>query len=298
MVRIENIQALGTHWWVEIYEEVQAPESIKETLVNCMNDFEAKFSRFKPDSILSKLNKARSITAKDLEFRSVLQKGIELFVQTGGNFNFLNGHILEELGYDPEYSFKSRQGAQSKPAEITDLLIGDSEIRLNASAKVDIGGFGKGYLLDKLSNLLREKLGIKYFLLNGGGDIYVSSDNEQEIELMLEQPDQEGCYFAKIMLKNKALCCSSPYKRSWIDESTGQRYSHIISNSIAANTLPAIATYVIADTCTQADAFATAFIAAADKAVISGKCEQQDVDILFVQNNKIFKSPNFPDLLA
>lgn len=44
---------------------------------------------------------------------------------------------------------------------------------------IDLGGLGKGWLIDKLSDLLRNE-GYKEFLINGGGDMYVSSTEKQE----------------------------------------------------------------------------------------------------------------------
>jgi thiamine biosynthesis lipoprotein len=116
---------------------------------------------------------------------------------------------------------------------------------------VDLGGYGKGWLIDKLANDLKEH-SIDHFLVNGGGDMYATSDASGEaIAIYLEHPTEVGKYLIETKLKNQGFAASSPFKRRW--KSGDKTYTHVV----AISDVPEIATFVKADTATDADAFAT-----------------------------------------
>jgi hypothetical protein len=58
------IKALGTTWFVELFDEVPA-KTADETyglIGRFLSEFEATYSRFKPDSIISTVNRTKQLT--------------------------------------------------------------------------------------------------------------------------------------------------------------------------------------------------------------------------------------------
>ncbi|MBP6923989.1 MAG: FAD:protein FMN transferase [Candidatus Pacebacteria bacterium] len=249
-----TFEAIGTHFWIEIFDEI-SDEELKATqgrLELLSSVFNQEYSRFRPDSFISELNRERILQNSTKECRDLLSLGKELYTQTEGVFNILTGHILEARGYDAEYSFKAREGVETLTMcnPLTDLNISKSEITLSCG-NVDIGGYGKGYLIDKLARNLRGH-GIKYFLVNGGGDMYGTSNHDEPIEIYLEHPTEDKKYLTKTTLLNQGFAASSPFKRQWKhDEKT---YTHIVSN----NETPNLAVFVKAENGVLADAFSKA----------------------------------------
>lgn len=248
-----TFQALGTKWWVEVFDEVdsKALEAAFGSLERFTREYEAKYSRFKSDSLISKLNQERKLENPDEACRTLLGYGKQLYLRTNTRFNMLTGHIQEARGYDASYSFTAHDPEKLTPGNpITDLLISEDKIEL-MYGNVDIGGYGKGYLIDELVKLLQGEFSLHYFLINGGGDMYATSKNGEPIEIYLEHPTEPGKYIQKTTLINKGFAASSPFKRIWNTEN--KTYSHIITNA----NVPQVASFVKADTARDADAFAT-----------------------------------------
>lgn len=187
-----TFKALGTHWWVEIFDEV-SPETIKAAFGNLeqvTREFEARYSRFKSDSLISKLNHDRKLENPDEAFRTLLAYGKQLYLRSNTHFNLLTGHIQERRGYNAGYTFESQRPELLREGNpVTDLLISRESTKL-LHGNVDIGGYGKGYLIDKLVTLLKTKFALHFFLINGGGDIYASSKHENPITIYLEHPTE------------------------------------------------------------------------------------------------------------
>ncbi|MEZ4104187.1 MAG: FAD:protein FMN transferase [Candidatus Paceibacterota bacterium] len=263
---LPEIKALGTVWWIEIFTDLddKRTETVYDGLGSFIDIFEAKYSRFKPDSLITKLNTTGILENPDQMTIEILKYGQDLYRQTDGLFNFLIGEILENRGYDALYSFKIKETKVKIPNPLTDLEINDDKIILK-SGRVDLGGFGKGYLVDLLSVELKNIYQLPYFLINGGGDIYASSDNGEPVEIYLEHPIQTGTFIGSTTLLNQGFAASSPHKRQWkIKDKT---YNHIVNttqkndsdNSDDKNN-GIDGTFVKAETVAKADAFATVFL--------------------------------------
>jgi FAD:protein FMN transferase len=258
------ISALGTTWLVEVFDTV-SKEKLDETysLVQLfLSNFENKYSRFNSNSELSQLNKTGQLINPDQATVEILRHGQKFFTDTSGIFNILIGEHLLARGYDASYSFKPVAEPKDFPSPLIDLLITDTGIRLT-KGQLDLGGYGKGYLLDLLASYLKEELGLSYFLINGGGDMYATSDHNEPITIYLEHPTEPGTYIAETTLKDQGFAASSTHKRRW--QVSGNEYSHIVDTRerIAATRThqpDKLGLYVKAPQAVTADAWATTLL--------------------------------------
>ena len=101
------------------------------------------------------------------------------------------------------------------------------EIALRSNFKIDLGGLGKGFLIDKIAKEL-QVVGVKYFSINGGGDIYATSDYEEPLTFELEHPQNQKMSIGQIKIKNLGLACSAPNRRQWKDKISGEFNHHLI----------------------------------------------------------------------
>ncbi len=249
-----TFEAIGTHFWIEIFDEISETEleATKGRLEFLSFTFNQHYSRFRADSYVGILNEDRQLEYPSDECRALLLYGKQLYLRSHGTFNILSGHILEAHGYNASYTFTAIEDADtlSVANPLTDLTITEAKITLT-SGNIDLGGYGKGWLVDKLADELKEH-GIEHFLVNGGGDMYATSDAEGEaVTIYLEHPTSVGQYLIETTLLNQGFAASSPFKRRW--KSGDKTYHHIIATA----DVPEIATFVKAQTAVDADAFAT-----------------------------------------
>lgn len=251
--------ALGTRFYIEIWDDISQPqtESIAQAVALFLDQFEKRYSRFLVDSLVSTLNRERSLRNPDEELLKILKFGCALTNRTNGLFNMLLGKTLENRGYDSVYSFIPNRTAVelSLPDPRNDLEINDSAITLH-NGHLDLGGFGKGYVIDLLATHLQETFNLHYFLINGGGDMYGTSNYGAPFTIYLEHPLEPDTFLGTTEILNQGFASSSPHKRSWVHN--GTTYTHIINTQTKSPLTTLYDTsFVTADTSVDADAFAT-----------------------------------------
>jgi thiamine biosynthesis lipoprotein len=254
MVKIEQLPALGTYWWFELFDADAADqEELTNILGARLQAFDALYSRFNPESLVYRLNTEGFLPLSDVpvleEFLELLAIGAELYEDTEGVFNFLTAGLQVAAGYGALESVR-QTNTDTVPNPLTDLIITDSDITLNHGA-IDLGGFAKGWLIDDLAVSLSEELGYEHFLINGGGDMFATSDTAGEpIEITIEHPNVPDTYIARLPLLNQGFASSSTIKRAW--EQNGEPRQHILKTHEAT-----VASHIVAADAMTADLFAT-----------------------------------------
>jgi thiamine biosynthesis lipoprotein len=245
--------------------------------------------RFRTDSFVGILNENRQLEYPSDECREILLYGKQLYLRSQGTFNILSGHILEARGYNADYTFTATEDVDTLAVAnpLLDLAITESKITLT-NGNIDLGGYGKGWLIDKLANDLKAH-GVEHFLINGGGDMYATSDVDGEaISIYLEHPTEVGKYLIETKLLNQGFAASSPFKRRW--KSGDKTYHHVIATA----DVPEIATFVKANTATNADAFATVAMLVPESTLPAlAETESLVIARFDPATNQLWQTPNF-----
>lgn len=129
-------------------------------------------------------------------------------------------------GYDQNYSFDERESPDLEHIRNGIKVLENNRIEILPDVKVDLGGIGKGWAIDSIKRILVHH-GYAYFLINGGGDIYVTSDKGAPISFFLENPFDSTEEIGVIELKDAAFACSSPTKRIW-QTKQGNVHHHLV----------------------------------------------------------------------
>jgi len=121
---------------------------------------------------------------------------------------------------------------------------------------IDLGGIAKGYAIDRGSAVLK-KWGITNFILNAGGDIYVSGTKDKETlwKVGIKHPRKTNDLVAEFNLKDYAVATSGDYERFKIIN--GIRYHHILNPATGYPGRLSESSTVLAPTAEEADATAT-----------------------------------------
>ncbi|MFS8130620.1 MAG: FAD:protein FMN transferase [Candidatus Dojkabacteria bacterium] len=252
MTNIE-FEAIGTHWFIEIYDELDPNdlEDLKTKVVEYCSEFENKYSRFKEHSIVSKLNREKLLHKPSKEFIEILNLGKDAKTISDGHFDITVATVLENLGYDSNYSFESKNNIVEK-----NLNFDKDKVILSENTKIDLGGIGKGYLVDRVADVIRTE-GVKHFFINAGGDIFATSNFEDSIEFTLENPFALDEMIGTIEIQNRSLASSSGKRRKWKDQKTGKESNHLVDMRNEENVSEVAGVYIEGATATNADIAST-----------------------------------------
>lgn len=244
-----KIEALGTYWHIELFEECGEKMLLHNSIVDWLEKYESRYSRFRLDSWLSRLNQDGVFHNPNQQFVDLLQQSLQYYEKTNGVFNVAIGEKLVNAGYDSIYSFTSSEQESVIPVLPEVLSVTDEKITLS-KGQLDLGGIGKGYAIDALAEYLQTEHKLSYFLINGGGDMYATSDNEQPIKIELAHPYDKSLSIGNLKLLNSGFAASSPHVREWQDAKTGVSKNHFLTSQQKA-------AYVTSSSATEADVWAT-----------------------------------------
>ncbi|MGC6588825.1 FAD:protein FMN transferase [Paenibacillus sp. Dod16] len=252
-----QFNAIGTNWDIETKKPLG--DMLEGLIQERIELFDQSYSRFRPDSIVSRIASAAYGGKFDFPADSTLLFDLfdQLYKATEGAVDPLVGRELELLGYDSTYSLKpvsdsirEKAYAQGKPGWLTNVIRHRTSLITDRPVVIDVGAAGKGYLVDIISEILIEE-GLSEFVVDGSGDIRHSG--ETNIQVGLEHPFDSNLVVGVCKLKNQALCASAVNRRTW-----GEGLHHIIDARTGTPAQDIVATWVVADVALVADGLATA----------------------------------------
>jgi len=184
------------------------------TVAALFAEWEARLSRFRPDSDLSRLNAAagRPVWVRE-PLLGVLRRALRAARATRGVFDPTLARELAALGYSTTFSAIREEGAERPaPARASswhDVRLGPGGlVSLPADLAVDLGGIAKGMAVDAALAALRAE-GVPAALVSAGGDLAVLGGRPWSIAV-----DAAGGETA-LTLTRGALATSSTEERRW-----------------------------------------------------------------------------------
>lgn len=252
---------MGTVWYISTFGEV--PSELWQKLEQESARFEAQYSRF---IMTSEANAWREIaepvtTTITEPLAQMLQFAQDLKQLTHGRFDPAVGGLLEEIGYDSQYSFRPSEPEKWHSPEWS--IQGD-QLSISEKLVIDIGGFGKGFWIDQLSKMLTDA-GFPHHLVDGGGDMYATTKPDGSgWRVAIEQPGMPDTARDVVTLQNQALAVSDTLKRQWgtsgTDTQNEQAWHHVLNPITRTNSQQLIGAAVIAPQAMIADALTTAIM--------------------------------------
>lgn len=248
---IFEFDAIGSRFWLEDLTGAALPFAITDKILASVAAFNDDYSRFRPQSLVMQLADEGVLHSPPLELLQMLTLSKDMYAVSDGAFNITIGSTLNALGYG---NAKRSGKALADPWE--HINWNTEEVRVPAGTVLDFGGLGKGWLIDKIADILRTH-GIGRFIVNGGGDLYVQ--NTEPIEFALEDPLHTDKVLRVVHIQQGALAGSDTLKRVW-DSGAGRQHHIIDPTTQRPSDSGVIASYVLADTALMADVAATILI--------------------------------------
>ena len=264
-VRRLEFKALGTNCLVKFRQpdERKALEFAAAAL-GWIGGFEAKFSRFRPTSLVSKINAAAGLewVQTDSEMEELLDIADGLHARTNG---ILDPTMLPLLNV---WNWKVVHEKLPSRHAVKDALVltGWKKVRRRAGAvflpeagmSLDFGGFGKEFAVDSLAKIAR-LYGILDAIVDLGRDIFAMGGNGAHPfwHIGVEDGNMPGNCWGGLAVSDLAVSASGDYARFFVHD--GVRYGHIldprtgwpVNNGMRAVT-------VVANSCLEAGIYSTA----------------------------------------
>jgi FAD:protein FMN transferase len=286
-----NGPTMGTRWSALVFAQPDFdPAPLQSALQAAVDEVDTQMSPWKPDSDLMRLNAAPvgAWVATPERLREVLRLGLRIGRASGGAFDIGMGDAVSAWGFGPKPAEPEQIRAAMAATRVAApkvLDVGDRHVRKSAPIVIDLNGIAKGYGVDRLADTLRD---------HGFADGLVGIDGEMRAlglrpdgeawTIAVEAPDTERRTPQSILALQDAAVATSGDYRHWV-EVRGRRLSHTMDPNRGAPLLasPASVT-VVARTCAEADAWATALMVLGP---VSGAAlaKDQGLDVLFLQRD-------------
>lgn len=266
--------------------QYQNSSSAAMTAFGLIDELEAQMTVYRDDSEISRLNQKAFENPIEVEARlyQLLCLGRSLHAETNGAFDLTSGSLSKVWG------FEKRSGRLPTQETITAALacVGTEHLAfddrqqtigiLHEGVKINLGGIGKGYALDRVGQLF-QALEINDFIIHGGQSslLAVGSSSDGALSKVPEGQSDSGwrvgvthpnlpqARLAEVTLRGQALGTSGTARQGFFHQ--GKRYGHIIDPRSGWPAGHFLSTTAIAPTAAEADALATAFFVMTEEEV-------------------------------
>ena len=259
-----EFRAMGTHCRVLCHSVPAAvANEFQREVVGWVARFEARYSRFIPDSLVGRINAAagRHWVETDPETDRLFQLCHELFFFTRGSFD------PSALPWMQLWNWKASPPVlpDDRSIQAARALVGWSKIQRRPGGiflpqpgmAIDLGGIGKEYAVDCVMNLAVAR-GIPHVLVDFGQDVRVvgHAPDKEFWWIGLDDATSPGKCWAGVAVRDHGVATSGDYLRHF--QVNGRRYGHIIDPRTgypAFNDCRAVT--VVAPSCTIAGLLST-----------------------------------------
>jgi thiamine biosynthesis lipoprotein len=268
-------KTMGTTYHITVignYFTAVAP--LQKGIDERLADINASMSTYQHGSEISRFNRMQHAGTPfpiDNDFQAVMKIARELFQITDGAWDGTLDPLIDLWGFGRTRRPEDRVPSAS---EIQALLprVGFQQITLDAegrlrkrraSVSLDLASVAKGYGVDAVAALIRNR-GFTDYLVEIGGEVYAAGVriDGQPWRIGINKPDPEALFdqvYRVVYLQDRAFATSGDYRNYF--EIDGRRYAHIIdprtgypvSNGV-------VSVSVTAETCALADGLATALV--------------------------------------
>jgi thiamine biosynthesis lipoprotein len=254
---------MGTRCAVTLAVPSARVPELSALVIEWVAEFEAKYSRFLPESLISRINAAagRVAVPVDAETEQLFALCDQMHFITGGIFD------PSALPLISLWDWKAAVTPSEQAIASAKRLVGWRKVQRSPGhvflpepgMSLDLGGMGKEYAVDRVCQMLAGA-GVTGALVDFGADVRVTgrpADGRPAWHIGLDDPRQPGRCWCGLGLRDGAVATSGDYLRRF--EQNGRVYGHILDTRTGQpvdNGCRAVS--VLAPSCTLAGMLSTA----------------------------------------
>lgn len=276
--RIAEGRIFGTQYRVSY----QSSEPLDSAIKSVLQEVDASLSMFNKKSTLWRINNGEDNQVDSL-FCVVFNASQAVAEATNGAFDPTVAPAVNAWGFGTQQKSALTTSALDSIAALVDYrkvkLVGDTLLwRADERMKLDFGAIAKGFGVDCVAAMLQRE-DVANYMVEIGGEVIVSGINDKGTawRIGIQKPTTDGASVQDVIqLHNAAMATSGNYRNYYLNHE-GKRVAHTIDPRTASPVSHSLlSATVIAPSCAQADAYATAFMVMgvdSAKAILSARPE-------------------------
>ncbi len=279
---------MGTRWSALFYApRGLALTAVQHALQSAVDEVDRQLSTWRADSDLMRLNRAAidELVEVPADLVQVLRLGLRIGQQSGGAFDIGLGDAVQAWGFGPreadEHAIRAALATRRRPAhEVLD--VSGHLVRKRHPLTLDLNGIAKGHGVDRLASALQRQ-GINAGLVGIDGELRAMGlqPDGQAWAIAVEAPQRDRrAAHSMLLLHDAAVATSGDYRHGvqvqgrWLSHTMDPRRGAPLRESPASVT-------VVAATCAEADAWATALMVMGPEAG-AGLARQHGLSVLYL----------------
>lgn len=288
-------ETMGTYYSIT-YSDAQ---DLKPKIDSILIHFNQSLSTYFPSSTISRINQAEKkycIDSEDKYFIHSFAKAREISIATDGALEPTIMPLVNYWGFGYGTRAQVETPNQSKIDSLL-ILMGMDKFSINtidgktcvskenSKSQIDLSATAKGHGVDVISDFL-ESLNIQNYLVEIGGELRTKgvSTRKKEWLIGISKPSKDAGFKETeqlVNISNKAMASSGNYRIFY--ESKNIDYAHIIDPKTGmARPSDLLGATVIANTCLEADGFATACMVLGKEKAITLMNSQPHLDAFLI----------------
>jgi thiamine biosynthesis lipoprotein len=256
-------ETMHTYYQVKINHK-EIPGNLEQKLKRFISQLGVELSSYAIEGEIYRINKNAGIAGVRVSPKVyfMVKKALEIARESDSAFEPTIGPLVDIWNFKDFKNFPPQKETVEKARELVNwrnVQLEEGRIFLRRKGmKLQLSGIAKGYGIDLIAEFLR-KTGIKNFMVEIGGEVYCagSGPSGEGWRIGIRDPLSRERLAAELDITDLGVATSGNYENyiTWF----GKKYGHIIdprtgypvNNGILSAT-------VIAPTCMEADAWATA----------------------------------------
>ena len=304
----ETRSLMDTYVKVAVYSNEETMEEVLNAAFARMEEVVQVASTFDEEGEAFKLNQDGYVDAPSDELLELITMAIDYSELTSGSFDITCQPLLDLWEYKPDADkqfWELDEATQTARINEALKLLGSDKIVIEENRiyfkeegmKITLGGIAKGYSVDEALKVIKG-MGIKYALIDAGGDIGTlgSKPEGERWNIALVNPDDTSQSLATFRVHDKSIATSGNYERYFDPE---KKAHHILNPKTGSSATGCISVTIIAESCIQADALATAVFVMGAEDGMSLIEALDDVECLIVDADRIiYRSSGLSEYLS
>jgi len=229
-----SFDAMGSPNELQIWhDDERRARMLADTAIADVRRVEAKYSRYRGDSVTARINGAAGAAAVaiDAETYALLGYADRCHRLSAGRFDITSGvlrHAWDFRRSPPRLPDETEVAAVTALIDWPSVEWSPRSVRLpRRGMEIDFGGIGKEYAADRMATICHDS-GAPHTLANLGGDVRAAGPQPDGSpwRVGISHPRQADAIIATVEIDGGAVATSGDYQRFF--DLDGRRYCHII----------------------------------------------------------------------
>lgn len=237
--RVDGVTAaMGTTYTIEMYgtDRISMNSAMNQAFEE-VHRLDNLLSNYIPDSEVSRVNQdaANGPVKISRELFRLLERCTDDSRRSDGTFDITVGPLMQVWGFYRDSGHLASRAAVQKAMQSVgwqNIVLDPINLSIRFTkpgVNLDLGGVGKGYAVDRMVRVLRQR-GVRSSLVSAGSSsiygIGVPPNRPQGWRIQIRDPRNEKGTVGQVYLKNTSISTSGGYEKFfWAD---GRMYSHIM----------------------------------------------------------------------